>query len=77
VGAIRAGHVRSFLDDALAEGVDTAAYTHDGWSRIAACVVLGLPVWRRRALRADTCGITELEWDGERGGWDPVRLNAK
>lgn len=35
--------VASLLASALEAGVDTVAYTHDGYVRIAACLVLGLP----------------------------------
>jgi 2,3-bisphosphoglycerate-dependent phosphoglycerate mutase len=69
--------VASFLASALEAGVDTVAYCHDGYVRIAACLVLGLPYWARRSLRADTCGISELEWNGGAARWDLVRLNAK
>jgi broad specificity phosphatase PhoE len=76
-GADVAHRVKAFLAAALADGRDVAGFCHDGYMRVAACVVLGLPVWERRRLRADTCGITELEWDGEAGRWDLVRFNQK
>lgn len=69
--------VKAFLAAALADGRDVAGFCHDGYMRITACVVLGLPVWERRRLRADTCGVTELEWDGAAGRWDLVRFNQK
>jgi broad specificity phosphatase PhoE len=76
-GGQAAARISSFLATALEGGRDLAAYTHDGLVRIAACLVLGLPPWERRRLRAETCGITELEWDEGRGRWDLVRLNGK
>jgi len=76
-GADVAHRVYAFLAAALAGGHDVAGFCHDGFMRVAACVVLGLPVWERRRLRADTCGITELEWNGEMDRWDLVRFNQK
>ena len=76
-GSDVAHRVAAFLDAALAGGRDVAGFCHDGYLRVAACVVLGLPVWERRRLRADTCGITELEWNGSAGRWDLVRFNQK
>lgn len=76
-GADVAHRVRAFLAAALAGGRDVAGFCHDGYLRVAACVVLGLPVWERRRLRADTCGITELEWNIGAGRWDLVRFNQK
>lgn len=68
---------RTVLEAARRGGRDVAAISHDGFCRIAACVVLGLQPWERPRFRADTCGLFEFEWSGERSRWEIVRLNAK
>ncbi len=76
-GADVAERAASFLDEVRRGGLDTAAFTHDGFIRITACLVLGLPFHLRCRLRSDTAGITELAWDEGRGEWSLERLNLK
>jgi broad specificity phosphatase PhoE len=76
-GAEVALRAASFLDDARSRSVDVAAFSHDGFIRAAVCQVLGLPPYARRRFRADTAGITELEWDEGRERWSVARFNQK
>lgn len=75
-GAQVARRVAAVLDAVREGGRDVAAFSHDGFCRIAACVVLGLAPWERRRFRADTCGLFEFEWAEGRSRWEIVRLNA-
>jgi len=76
-GADVAERAASFLAETLSSGIDTVAFTHDGFIRITSCLVLGLPLHFRRKLRCDTTGVTELEWDGARGEWILRRMNQR
>lgn len=76
-GADVAQRVAAFLARALARGVDAAAFTHEGWAKVAACVALGLSAAERWRFRCDTCGLTELEWNAQMGRWDLVRANSR
>lgn len=76
-GAQVAARVGALLDKVRAGGLDVVAFSHDGFCRIAACLVLGLPPWERRRFRADTTGLFEFEWIEARGRWEIIRLNAR
>jgi broad specificity phosphatase PhoE len=51
------------------------AVCHDGLLRTLMCHVIGIPVYKRWGFRADTCGITELEYDPEYDTWKLIRYN--
>ena len=48
---------------------------HDGLLRTLMCYVMGIPVYRRWRFRADTSGITELEYEPGYGTWKLIRFN--
>ncbi len=51
------------------------AVCHDGLLRSLMCYVMDIPVYKRWGFRADTCGITELEYEPEYGTWKLIRYN--
>ena len=69
--------VVKFLDEKREQHGDenVIAVCHDGLLRALMCHVLGLPVYKRWGFRADTCGITELEYEPEYGAWKLIRFN--
>ena len=51
------------------------AVCHDGLLRTLMCHVMGIPVYRRWRFHADTCGITELEYEPDYGTWKLISYN--
>ncbi len=64
-----------FLESVLRDGRDALAVCHEGYIRLLACHVLGMPVYRRHLFKVDMCGILEIEHDRGSGGWRPIRMN--
>ena len=69
--------VVEFLDEKREQHGDEnmIAVCHDGLLRALMCHVLGIPIYKRWGFRADTCGITELEYEPEYGTWKLIRFN--
>lgn len=64
-----------FLESVLKRGRDALAVCHEGYIRLLACHVLGMPVYRRHLFKVDMCGILEIEYDKDSGGWRLIRMN--
>lgn len=66
-----------FLEEkrALHKDENVIAVCHDGLLRTLMCHVMGIPIHKRWGFRADTCGITELEYEPEFGTWKLIRFN--
>lgn len=76
-GAEAQKRVVAFLNEKRVQHGDehAIAVCHDGLLRTLMCHVLGLPVYKRWGFRADTCGITELEYEPGYGTWKLIRYN--
>ena len=76
-GAEAQKRVVAFLDEKREQHGDenVIAVCHDGLIRALMCHVLGLPVYKRWGFRADTCGITEIEYEPDYGAWKLIRYN--
>ena len=66
-----------FLDEKreLHGDENVIAVCHDGLLRTLMCHVIGIPLNNRWNFRADTCGITEIEYQPEYGAWKLIRYN--
>ena len=51
------------------------AVCHDGLIRVLMCHVIGILINNRWNFRADTCGITEIEYQPDYGAWKLMRYN--
>lgn len=74
-GADVLARIRAVMEDSLASPGNKVLLTHEGWSRLAVCHVLGLPGEGRFNLVMDTCGIMELETAGPDGRLKIRRFN--
>ncbi len=66
---------QSLLADIIQNGRDVLLFSHEGYIRLLACLVLGLPPYRRNRFWIDFCGITEMEYRPERDDWRIIRVN--
>ncbi len=64
-----------FLADLARDGRDALAVCHEGYIRLLACHVLGLPVYKRHLFTVDFCGFLEIGYDGAQNGWRLIRMN--
>ena len=53
------------------------AVSHEGLIRLAACHVLGLPVYDRWIFQVDFCGIMEIVYQPDYHNWKLLRFNQK
>ena len=76
-GSEAQGRVVEFLDAKreLHGDKNVIAVCHDGLLRTLMCYVMGIPVYKRGGFHADTCGITELEYEPDYGTWKLIRYN--
>ncbi len=65
----------SFLDHLIQDGRDALAVCHEGYIRLLACHVLGMPVYMRHLFRVDMCAVLELEYKDGTGIWKLIRMN--
>ena len=65
----------AFLESLVKDGRDALAVCHEGYIRLLACHILGVPVYRRHLFKMDFCGILEIEFDEAADGWRLIRMN--
>jgi probable phosphoglycerate mutase len=65
----------SFLNDLVKDGRDALAVCHEGYIRLLASQLLGMPVYRRHLFKVDFCGFLEIEYDENDGFWRMIRMN--
>lgn len=58
-------------------GENIIVVCHEGLIRVAACYILGLPVYKRWNFRVDFCGIMEIDHQPDHGTWQMVRFNQQ
>lgn len=66
---------KELFDNILKYGQDVLLFSHEGYMRLLACHILGIPVYKRNQFKFDFCGIMELYYDVENKLWKIVRLN--
>lgn len=71
--------IAQFLDEKLKAHANEniAVGSHEGFIRLTACHVLGLPVYDRWNFHVDFCGIMEITYQPEDHSWKLIRFNQK
>lgn len=71
--------IADFLEEKQKQhsGQNIIVVCHEALVRVAACHILGLPVYHRWNFRVDFCGIMEIKYQPDYQNWQMVRFNQQ